>query len=389
MTNAAKRNEALDILRIFALLCVVIFHFMFNSGLYFETVTFEKTFLWMLLRSLVNPCVPLFIMLTGYLMSEKTASLNYCLGLGKNMGAYVACSLVYVLFNMFWLLQKPNFGTFLIKLLNFEGTPYAWYLEMYAGLYLLIPFLNHFFNGLKDKKQAIGFLSVLFLVVCLPGLFNSFNFEAEGWWTLPGSSEKYTQILPDWWANLYPILYYFMGSYLKKYKCELKTSRIIFYLALSMLFSASFDFFHSYGYEWRFGPWNTAYSPIVTAVAFFIFTLFLRIKFKKENIIRGRILKALSDSCLCAYLLSGICEAVFNRILRVEISTVEGRLSYAPIIILAVFAGSLLGGYAVNTIYKNLIMLCSGIWKKIRTKSEQNQKKGSSINDRIGRKDRL
>ena len=91
-----RRNSTLDVIRIVGLFSVVGVHFFLHTGFYSQPYTGEGpiesiikaisegdsdylTSAWMflmyMLRTLFNVCVPLFIILTGYLMSKKTLSL--------------------------------------------------------------------------------------------------------------------------------------------------------------------------------------------------------------------------------------------------------------------------------------------------------------------------
>ena len=88
---------------------------------------------------------------------------------------------------------------------------------MYLGLFLLTPFLNLIFNNLKSQKDAKILLLVLFVMIGLCGIVNIYNFESTEWWKCPSSDNDYFQIIPKWWGSIYPIFYYFLGAYLRKY----------------------------------------------------------------------------------------------------------------------------------------------------------------------------
>lgn len=100
----------------------------------------------------------------------------------------------------------------ILNILSYDQ--YSWYVNMYIGLYLLIPFLNRLWQVL-DKEEKILLISVLIMSTALPSIVNVFDFYTDGAFRNSGFSTKYSQIVPDWWKNSYPLTYYFIGTYLK------------------------------------------------------------------------------------------------------------------------------------------------------------------------------
>ena len=147
------RDVRLDIIRIFSLFCVIAVHFFLNSGFYNEIVIGKKMYIMSIIRSFFIICVPMFIMLTGYLVNGKTLSKKYYKGIIKILIIYLICSIIYSLFGKFYLKEEMTFTIFLKKLISYSGTRYSWYIEMYIGLFLLIPFFNIIINSLKSKKE--------------------------------------------------------------------------------------------------------------------------------------------------------------------------------------------------------------------------------------------
>lgn len=44
--------------------------------------------------------------------------------------------------------------SFILGTLDFTGSNYSWYIEMYIGLFLLAPFLNLAYGKLKSKSKS-------------------------------------------------------------------------------------------------------------------------------------------------------------------------------------------------------------------------------------------
>ena len=71
------RYFGLDLIRFFAILSVVCVHFLYNIGFDNVIVHGERFFLASVFRGVVNPCVHLFFMLSGYLMKNKKPVKSY------------------------------------------------------------------------------------------------------------------------------------------------------------------------------------------------------------------------------------------------------------------------------------------------------------------------
>lgn len=52
----------------------------------------------------------------------------------------------------YYLLMDIDFKSVIFGILDFTGVAYAWYTNMYIGLFLIIPFLNNAYMSLKSKK---------------------------------------------------------------------------------------------------------------------------------------------------------------------------------------------------------------------------------------------
>ncbi len=347
----SKRNEALDIIRIFSLLCINGIHFFKTMGFYYVKVQGWDMLAMVTLRSLFMICVPMFITLSGYLMNQKTPTKKYFIGISKTIGIYFLCSLVYIPVKIFMQQQELDFFKFFKNMFNFSSTKYGWYIELYLGLYLLIPFLNMIFNNIKTKKGMQALLLTLFIVAMLPSVVNIYKFDPARWWLDPGSSKEYVKLIPSYWTGLYPIFYYFLGAYLSKYKPDIPIMSNLLFLLAAVLFDGGFNYYRSFGHIYVWGGWNGNSSATLAVITFLTFSLLLNIKFKKENPLRSRILKNLSDSVLAAYLLSGIFDLLFYDILNKSVPKIKDRFIYLPVIVLAVFACSLAYGFVVKCVH--------------------------------------
>ena len=97
--------------------------------------------------------VPLFLLLTGYLMRKKELSKKYYSGIKKTLSIYILASLACLIYKVLFLNMNYSLFGIIKDILGFSLAKYSWYIEMYIGLFLLIPFLNLIYNNLKTKKE--------------------------------------------------------------------------------------------------------------------------------------------------------------------------------------------------------------------------------------------
>lgn len=192
-----KRESGLDLLRVVALLFVVTFHSYLNNGYYYET----QKGLYMLLagsfRWLSTCCVGLFLMLTGYLKSDRTGIKDCYRALAPALLGYLLAAVISIPVRHFAFGDQMSLGVWLKRLFGFSAVYYGWYVGMYIGLTLLSPFLNLLLRQLREKKQLLGFAAVLLLLTALPGVT-----------PLP--------VAPDFWRRMYPLTYYVLGAVIRR-----------------------------------------------------------------------------------------------------------------------------------------------------------------------------
>ena len=330
-----KRDLRLDIVRLFALLCVVGVHYFLNSNFYATPVAGTKMYIMAIIRSFFIICVPLFIMLTGYLMNKKELSKKYYKGIIKILVIYFLCSIVFHLFSFFYLKNDVTIISFIKDVVTYQGTSYAWYVDLYIGLFLLIPFLNMILDKIKDKKQANMFLLTLFVLTGLPSIIN-----------------YYYNILPNSWVNIYPLLYYYMGAYLSRYKVKLSLPVNLLLLLLIVFLDGNLSFFTFHNKLYEMALINDYSSGIVVITAFLTFNILLMIKINYTER-KAKVLKTLSDAVFGAYLLSCMYD-----ILIYKWFLDKGSI-YAPVIIILVYALSLITSMIINYGYNKVKSLFS------------------------------
>lgn len=256
MLIGKDRNLSLDVIRCVAVFSVISVHFFRNCRFYDFPMLGKSMFAGSILRTAFMVCVPLFLLLTGYLMNHKKLCLRYYLGIKKTLGIYVLASLCCILFNIVYFKQEIDFKTGLQSLFDFSGSDYAWYIEMYMGLFLIIPFLNILYHGLQSKRQKQLLLLTILALTTLPSLCNLY-----GKWGA------------NWWQNLYPVTYYFIGAYLSEYEIKLNKGWNFLLLLGSVMIFGGYNFFHSRGGTYLFGAhtdWQS-FQSVTMATLLFLF----------------------------------------------------------------------------------------------------------------------
>lgn len=371
------RNPSLDVLRITAFFLVVTLHFMHCSEYDTLTVYGRPMLIMTVIRSVAIGCVPLFIMLTGYLQTNKTLSGKYYLGIIRPAVTYLLAGGVCLLFKVIEYDYSTEPLKLLLQILDFSASDYGWYMEMYFGLFLMIPFLNAAYHGMKSQKQKLILVGTFIVLTALPGILNTFNFLSDGWWEMPSLDRTYNKLIPGWWSGIYPITYYFIGSYLREFPLKLKKWMNLLLLLTSMAVAGCYFYYRLKGSAFFYGAFLTNASLLVGTVAVLLFSLIAERDMRRLPSPVRTVLSAVSGWTLAAYLVSQIFDVVFYRELKNAVPEIMDRLKYAPVMILAVFAASLLLGGVIDTLFR---LGDSGIRAVIKRARSKNEKRNGEIN---------
>lgn len=350
-----KRDTALDFLRVIAAFLVISVHFFWNTEFYQETVVGKRMYLMTLMRTMFMSCVPLFLILSGYLMRNKKACLKYYCAINRTLWIYLLASLMHLFFKINVWGNAMSFKEAVLSVLDFTAANYSWYVSMYIGLYLMIPFLNLTFEGC-DKKQKKLLIVTLIILTTLPSICNIFDLRTSGWWLQPTLSDRFDKIVPDWWTGIYPITYYFIGCYLAEFKPKIRKIYNFGMIFIFVVVFGSFNYYRSYGGTFKWGAYSDwgGIQNVVISVLLFIFIMNLDFSACPSKI--KEMLAKLSELSFGCYLLSYIADQYVYKIVRAKEPVMVRRLEYYPIAVLTVFLCSMLLSYIINWIYRGLIL---------------------------------
>lgn len=370
-----KRNPSMDIVRLVAVFTVVSIHFFYNNGFYSQPIDSNPAmFIMVQMRTVFSVCVPMFMILSGYLMCHKTLSKGYYAGLSKTIIVYVLSAFACMWYKGAYLHQDfSSPGKFLGGILDFSGSQYSWYVEMYIGLFLIIPFLNLAYNGLKNQKQKQILVLSFAAITILPSLFNIFNFDSAEWWGNPASVQTYQQIIPDFWVSMYPIAYYFAGCYLREYGLKIKTGPLLIFFVLSSFVFGVFNFYRSYGTTFIQGTYVYWYGFECYVMTGALFTLLSRIKAQKMNTTGKFILWKLSDLAFGAYLMSYISDQIVYPMLNNNVPVYTDKLPWYLVFVPLSFVIALILSAILNLIEWLIMMVYREVKKSIQNNSKKAQ----------------
>lgn len=281
--NAAF-NLNLYIIRICAFFCVVGIHAFSYSGFYELPVVGKNMFIMVCLRGIFRICVPLFIMLSGYTCRHYKYSKKLFVRAADILLVYFLCSAVCLLFRIKYTGIVPTLSVILSELADFSIDPYGWYVEMYLGLLLIMPLLNAGFNALS-KNQRLALLGCLLCVCSLSTIIPGYAFF-------------------DYWGELYPLLYYFTGSYIAEHGPKIKKRVLLPLLLAAVLLSGLVAYLFNYGKPFAWGNYEAYNSIYVFAIALPFFLAVLALNTDRFPLAPQKPIAYLAKCSLPAYLLS-------------------------------------------------------------------------------------
>ena len=292
----------IDIIRIFAFIFIVFLH------------TLNRQFgvdVWMGGYAIISIGVNLFIMISGYLLLDKTekAIVFFKKRILNILPIFLVFNIIYIYFG-----KIPIISVLKGKIIS---APHFWYIYMILGLYLLTPWLQKVLKYAEKETLFVVFL--WFLCNILNPYLQYFNL-AE----IPFSNFPLTGFIG----------YYILGYFVKKYDNKVKSTSFILIIVIYALgflisfFSTKYvlavtgkrvsDFFD-----------KNSLGTFIMTISFFVF--WCKFNFSK----RDRIIKIVADSTYFAFLVHLIVlhfvikisdEMIFKSVMTIGISIILGIL---------------------------------------------------------------
>lgn len=333
----ATRALGLDLIRIIAFLSVISVHFFLHNDFYNLNPNNVFMYVATCFRNLFMICIPLFLMLSGYLLRDKEPNGKYYCKIARIIIEYFLAFFFCMLYDV---ISSKNFNFIGIIRNAFEFGYYSWYINMYIGLFCLAPFLNKIFKYTTKREQQLLILIMIGLTI-LPSIVNYAHWN----------NNYFVFKLPDFWSNsLFYLTYYMVGCYIGINKPKFKKWVLVVILILNVLIESLFSL-KIFGNVNDVVPdglfyYNTIFV-FVSACA--VFLLFYDISYRQgTNKKLQNLIAKISAATLSAYLISN----VFDKIVYKHIAVVglglkqKYFLAHAAIIVIALL--SLIYGIVVT-----------------------------------------
>ncbi|WP_448913426.1 acyltransferase family protein [Gemella sp.] len=318
--NYSKRNINIDIIKVVSLLLVIGVHFFLYTGYYSINYSITNS-VFIVLRNICMACVPLFIIVTGYLNRNKVWSKKYYLNIGRVYLLYSLAIFILTLVDNKYVINTTLFKTALINILNYKY--YGWYITMYVGLMLIAPIINLAFKNMDESTRKYAIINIILAIsipVTLADLFSNVRYSILA------------HILPNWWYYTWPLMYYIIGvafAYNKNaIKNFFKKTRLLFLLTLII----STLLYYVLNIHWEFRAHVNIFIVIITTC---IFSWLLNLDINVNSKLRTAII-FVSNNTLLAYLLSYIVDNITYPFVN-QITNMNMRFSMFPIVVILNF----------------------------------------------------
>ena len=318
--NAKARQSNFDLLKIFAFVFVVILHYMnegIGGGLLYSTGATNVGF--RAINSVAIIAVPIFVLITGY-FSRNSKTFNF----KKIFGIYIMqFSYVAICYVLDILIFKKTFD---VGLFFSSFAPVNYYVNFYAVLIIIAPFLNCLFKLSRKNVNAIMIASlILFMVFPTIVDIGTQLVKVEipaglSFITRSGSFGGYTIV------NF--ILLYLIGAYIREYKITIrKLISFPAFIALTTIITVLSIYIST--------MWNYDNLFVVaSAIFFFLF-------FKELKLTEIKVVGVLAKCSLGVYLLHAtvLFEYSFFGLFNIQ-ANIEAGFGYAILNLLAVVSST-------------------------------------------------
>lgn len=278
-----NRKYGIDVIKTIGVWLVPSLHFFLNYGFYSVPMIGLLKIPEEMIRWVSFSCIGLFLMSSGYLQCEKEPNKKFYTGIVHYVAVFAAYSIITAAF-----LSHNPIKTAFVTFLQTPG--YFWYIGCFLALYCFFPFFNLLIKCFDTKQKFCTFLLLLIICISLPETVN--NMPAL---FLP---EKMLY-LPNYWSESFPILYYFLGAFFRKYPVRIPKPVAAAIVGTTALAISCVDYvFSSGGVPHCYGGGYGGLPAVI--ITFSLFALFYDIDLKSRPF--KRTFKFISSITLEIYL---------------------------------------------------------------------------------------
>lgn len=293
--NQKARDLSIDFIKMIAIFGVIVIHV--GSGVFASNPVGSAEWLWGLgIGSCVRASVPLFLMCSGALLlnSQKELSLKklYFHNILRIVIAMLFWGMMYKLYHLSatGTISLQNVIYSFKRVLLFDQEFHFYYIHIILIVYVFLP-VTRVFAKSASKRQLEYFLLVWFaLAIVYPTVNTFYPFNL-----LSGLTSQ-------WYINMTyaSIGYGLLGYYIKEYPFSLKLGAALSLAGLLGTYFATLFISQKSGYLSE--VFFQGMSLFVCFLAAGLFSLCMRVSFKKENGIFSKFVVFVSKGSFCVYL---------------------------------------------------------------------------------------
>lgn len=336
--RSGKREVGGDIARVIAVILVPVVHF-FGLTFYYNTNFTPYMIAPTAIRWLGICAVPLFMIISGYFKCNATISKKHYFAIIPLLFTHIFISSIRIFVDLYFHNEAVDISYILDRLLYFK---YGWYIRLYIGMLLLMPFFNIAYKNIVDKwKKEVFILTLVGLNALGPLTFDA---------------------VPSSWLILYVFGYYIIGCYLAEYKVKINPFLAVMSILFLLIFASAATYMHCKDsiFNWGFIGYqaNSGYSSMLTVfVSVLVMVTCLNIDFNVKPI--NLLLKSVSVISLEMYLFSQMFDGfIYKDIINNNVAFMD---SFKNIVQLAgsSFCLSYIAGWS-----KKIIFMIPNIFKE-------------------------
>lgn len=297
MMNAPRKIVQLDYIRAVAIVFIVLLHVSDKNGT--ADIHSAAWFFTSSIQSLVRVGLPLFFILSGYLLLRKYDNIHDALFFYKKR--VIRILPLFLLWSLIYYCVKHHDGfsivSFIEAVLSGPTWGHLWFVYTLLGIYLTTPILGTVLSQLSNKTAAVLILGTL--------VFNNIAFFADQL----GVDAEFFGYMPKIWMG------YFMMGYLARLFEETDNGHRMkyLYLSLPLLYLATFVMI-PYRYDGGtpiFGPLHLAPYDMSVTMPLFAFCLFMAIR--KLPVHSNRLIEFLSSKSFNIYFSHILFVKIYDR----------------------------------------------------------------------------
>lgn len=153
------------------------------------------------------------------------------------------------------------------------------------------------------------------------------------------------KLVPDWWAGLYPLTYYYLGAYIRCYvkgdTLDRKKLRLV--LLISFFIFGGYDYWRSYAGDFKWAAWCDWGSLQNTLNSVLLFVLLISADYSYCSLGTRRRMGRIASLTFGAYLLSWIPDHFIYPRLIERVPQMHHRFDwYVPCVLLSIVCSLLL-----------------------------------------------